>query len=262
MYTSAKKIYRVIAAGLIVSAVCALSAYAFNRYTNNDFGEDFEPKSAIAIRKLAVMNGQFETCGKLAGTDAKFMQAIVFPEVMRFNFLKDGIEAESLRSLYVQFGREYANFSIGLFQMKPSFAEMVETRSALLLPDSITREFGFSYDPGEEAAIRRERVNRLCDPEWQLVYLTAFTCLCNELFKDRKFDSPTDKLQWYATVYNAGFDHSNAYIKQKVLEENFYFGKQMPGKKFRYAALASWYYIAERTTPTLPEPVLAPLNNH
>lgn len=61
---------------------------------------------------------------------AQRLQAIVFPEIMRYNGLKDGIETESLRTLYVQFGEDYADFSIGLFQMKPCFAQQ-------LLPDSL-----------------------------------------------------------------------------------------------------------------------------
>jgi hypothetical protein len=50
-------------------------------------------------------------------------------------------------------------------------------------------------------------------------------------------------MQWYASVYNTGFEKNNIFILQKIKEENFYFQQGMPGKKFRYAAIAKWYYL-------------------
>lgn len=170
------------------------------------------------------------------------MKAIVFPEVMRYNLLRDGIEAESLRTLYVQFGKEYANFSVGLFQMKPTFAETVETKANQLLPDSILKELQLQYDATDAEAVRRERIERLQDEDWQLVYLTAFACICKKNYEHKKFTSQTEKLQWYATVYNAGFDKTDTYISNKIKEDNFYLSQDMPEKVFKYAAIVAWFY--------------------
>ena len=126
--------------------------------------------------------------------------------------------------------------------MKPSFAEEVEAKAMKLLPASVNNELLLQYDTGDDEEIRRQRVERLQDEEWQMVYLTAFTCICNELLKDREFNNELEKLQWYATVYNAGFDRTDAYISKKISQENFYLQQQMPGKKFRYAAIAGWYF--------------------
>lgn len=57
---------------------------------------------------------------------AKALMAIVFPELIRYNTVFDALEINSLRYLYVSEGKDYADFSVGYFQMKPSFAEMVE----------------------------------------------------------------------------------------------------------------------------------------
>jgi len=51
--------------------------------------------------------------------------AIVFPELVRYSALRDKMEITLLKTLYVNLGEDYANFSIGQFQMKPSFAEMI-----------------------------------------------------------------------------------------------------------------------------------------
>jgi hypothetical protein len=228
---------------LVAFALCVLVfSYVKKAYANPDFGKTFGTKATKAKLKLATLNEGFSLCSKLCKESPLFMQAVVFPEVMRYNSLKDGIEAESLRTLYVQFGEEYANFSIGLFQMKPTFAVQVETKAKQLLPDSMYKELELDYDTNEVETIREKRVDRLEDTDWQMVYLSAFVCICNEMYKNKKFATEQEKLQWFATIYNAGFDKSDAYITKKIKEANFYLTQGMPEKKFKYAAIASWFY--------------------
>lgn len=237
-----KKNYKrlaVVIAGIIICLGCI---YVKNKYTVADFGKTFGPKATAAEKKLQSLQQNFELCARLCQSDARFMQSIVFPEVMRFSSIKDGVEAESLRTLYVQFGKGYANFSIGQFQMKPSFAEEVETKSTQLLADSILKELQLNYTVTDAEAIRLQRVERLQDTDWQMVYLTAFVAICNSTYAGKKFASPTEQLQWYATVYNAGFNKTDDFISKKIVQDNFYLSQQMPGKKFKYAAIAGWYY--------------------
>lgn len=242
MFISAKKKYKAIAISAAVMFFCAAFLFAKTKYQDADFGQAFDSKAAIAQEKLDNMQSLFETCAAVCKTEPRFMQAIIFPELMRYNSLKDGIEAESLRTLYVQFGKEYANFSIGIFQMKPGFAEKVEKLSVTILPVSASQELQLQYNTNDDEEIRRQRIERLQDEQWQLIYLTAFICFCNENYKDKQFSSTLEKLQWYATVYNAGFDRTDEYIRKKIKEENFYLQQQMPEKKFRYAAIAGWFY--------------------
>ncbi len=242
MFISAKKKYKLL---LFVTGIALLgSAFLFakKQYSNEDFGSSFGSKATTARTKMAAMQPLFETCSAICKSDPVFMQSLVFPEVMRYNALKDGIEAESLRTLYVQFGKEYSNFSIGIFQMKPSFAEEVEEKVKTMLSSSANKELQLQYNSSDAQQIRMQRVERLQDEQWQLVYLTAFICICNEIYKDSHFSDDLEKVQWYATVYNAGFNRTDAYISRKIKEENFYLQQQMPGKKFRYAAVAGWYF--------------------
>jgi hypothetical protein len=243
MFMYAKNACKII--GLVCLILIAFS-YAKKEYDNPDFGKTFGSKAANATKKLQNLNEQFMLCSKLCKQNVTFMQSIVFPEVMRYNSLKDGIETESLKTLYVQFGQEYANFSIGIFQMKPTFAAQVETKAKQLLSDSMYKELQLAYEETGEESIREKRVERLQDDEWQLVYLTAFICICNETYKQKQFISEQEKLQWYATIYNAGFDKEEYYISKKIKQENFYLQQGMPDKKFKYAAIASWYFINEK----------------
>jgi hypothetical protein len=241
MYGSVKKIYSLSAIVLLAIAAAGF-VYVKNWYTNADFGKSFGPKAEAASKKLRGQQALFAECSRVCGVTPKFMQALVFPEVMRYNSIKDGVETESLRTLYVQLGEDYANFSIGLFQMKPTFAEQLENKARKLLNDSIYKELQLEYKVTGAEDIRAERVERLCDDEFQMVYLTAFIAICNRQYQYKHFSSELEQLQWYATVYNAGFDKTDAYIAQKIKQENFYLGQGMPGKKFRYAAIVGWYY--------------------
>ncbi len=242
MFIYAKRFYRFFAIAFAGILICALFLFAKRWYSQADFGRSFGNKATAATQKLQHMQDKFAQCVAVCQTDAVFLQSIVFPEVMRFNNIKDGIEAESLRTLYVQFGEEYANFSIGLFQMKPTFAQQVETKIKQLLPDSICRELQLNYQSTDAETIRMQRVKRLQETDWALVYLTAFVCICNKIYQYKNFTSPLQKLQWYATVYNAGFNKTDAYITQKIKEDNFYLQQNMPEHKFRYAAIAGWFY--------------------
>jgi hypothetical protein len=230
----------------ILLAVCitlySIFVFAKEKYTNADFGKTFGRKAIAAEEKMQAMQEGFVLCAALCHQKPLFLQSIVFPEVMRYNSLKDGIESESLRTLYVQFGAEYANFSIGFFQMKPTFAQQVEIKVASLLPDSTCKELQLAYETSIEENIRQQRVERLQDGNWQLIYLTAFVLICNEQYKNKTFESDIEKLQYYATVYNAGFDKPNIYISKKIKEENFYLENGMPNKKFKYAAIAAYFF--------------------
>jgi hypothetical protein len=240
-FSSAKRFYSLLF--ILLTGILATGfVYLKKWYANPDFGHTFGTKADRATEKLVQKEESFALCAPLCGVSTRFMQALVFPEVMRYNSIKDGIETESLRTLYVQFGSDYANFSIGLFQMKPTFAVAVETKAKQLLPDRIYKELQLEYNVTGAEEIRQQRVVRLQDDDYQLVYLTAFIAICNKIYQHKNFATETVKLQWYATVYNAGFDKTDSYIARKINQENFYLQQGMPGKKFRYAAIAAWYY--------------------
>jgi hypothetical protein len=249
MFIYVKKLYKIIAFSFVFGILFVVFIYVKRVYSQADFGKEFEIKAELAEKKLNSLHSKFELCSKLSNCDINFLQSLVFPEVMRYNSLKDGIEAESLRTLYVQFGEEYANFSIGLFQMKPTFAEQVETKSKNLLPDAVYKELQLEYKTSTTEQTREQRVQRLQDEDWQLVYLTAFVNICDKIYEHKSFSSATEKLQWYATVYNAGFDKADSYISNKTEQDNYYLSKNLPGKKFKYAAIAGWYYNKKEIEP-------------
>ncbi len=241
-YMYAKRYYKIavfVVAGILIFM---LLSSAKRIYGHSDFGNTFGTKSILAEKKLNAMQQKFKLCSGICESNTTFMQSIVFPEVMRYNALKDGIESESLKTLYVQFGAEYANFSIGIFQMKPSFAVQVENKCRELLPANIYEELQLNYQDKTPENIRAKRIERLMDDDWQMIYLTGFIAICNKTYSYKNFLNEAEKLQWYATVYNAGFYNTDQYILNKISAANFYLNQQMPEKKFKYAAISKWYY--------------------
>ena len=60
---------------------------------------------------------------QVQSTCADFIYSIVAPEITQYSFIRNTLESYTLNVLYVQYGRAYADYSIGFFQMKPSFIE-------------------------------------------------------------------------------------------------------------------------------------------
>ncbi|MFM2326518.1 MAG: hypothetical protein RIR31_720, partial [Bacteroidota bacterium] len=65
MFTSAKKLYKIVAALFIAAIICAGFIYATKIYTQTDFGKTFGAKAIAAEKKLATMQQNFALCSNL-----------------------------------------------------------------------------------------------------------------------------------------------------------------------------------------------------
>lgn len=135
--------------------------------------------------------------------DARIASAIVFPELIRYNTLRDKIETGALRALYVQYGANYADFSIGLFQMKPSFAEYLEKQQS-----KATNTPNWMCDALQDAESRSRRITRLSTLQGQMTYLSMFYNLMENRFGKYPFLSDEEKTRFYATAFNTGSNRS------------------------------------------------------
>lgn len=102
---------------------------------------------------------------------AELAEAVIFPELIRYSLFQDKMETSAVRSLYISKGTGGCNFSIGRFQMKPSFAEDLEKR---WMRSGLARKYNMYFDTKENAIARRIRISRLEDEEWQCIYLAIF----------------------------------------------------------------------------------------
>ena len=172
-----------------------------------------------------------------------FVTAIVYPELLRYNYILDFIETTSLELIYMRYGSKTADFSIGHFQMKLSFVEKME---------AYIKKYPSEFNKYKKMLIvrtaspelqRKLRLSRLKKIDWQLTYLHAFIAICDHKFKSFKFDSSIEKLQFYAACYNIGFHNKYQTIQQNATKNTFPNGPKYLGTQFCYASIACAYYL-------------------
>lgn len=170
----------------------------------------------------------------------KACTAIVFPEIVRYSDIKDFFETKTLELLYVNGGEMYANFSIGRFQMKPSFIETLEKQ---LEKYQYKDKKIFNYKEKDIKAQRKERIQRLSVLVWQLKYLKAFCWVVGKRFAEKKFNNETEKVKFYAAAYNFGFLQSEQKIINWQNEQLFPYGKtQSKTKQYSYSQIAADFF--------------------
>lgn len=105
------------------------------------------------------------------GVQPEVAESVIFPELIRYSIFQDKMETGAVKSLYVTKGTGGCDFSIGRFQMKPSFAETLEKR---WMRSGLARQYNLYFDTKDNETARRIRISRLEDEEWQCVYLAVF----------------------------------------------------------------------------------------
>ncbi|MBC5620596.1 MULTISPECIES: hypothetical protein [Butyricimonas] len=175
------------------------------------------------------------------GVDPDVVRATVFPELLRYSALQDQIEISCLKTLYVQFGEKYANFSIGRFQIKPSFAEKLER---LWMHDTVKRSPDVRFDTTTSARARKERINRLETLEGQVRYICLFMRLLPELHPGIDRLDAEARLRFYATAYNYSFTAEYDAIQVEAYRKRFFISMfAYPGMKYyNYSDIVLFYY--------------------
>jgi hypothetical protein len=224
-------------AALLIFTLVIVSS--FETPVENDYRQVFGRDYTWAVNWLRQHDALIEQYASAFNIPEKELKAIVFPELIRYNGLFNAIEIESLRYLYVREGKYYADFSVGYFQMKPSFAEMVEEDGGKLLDKGRFRETGWNNVMGvaDTEMSRRERVKRLSNTTQQIIYLCVFYKVCQSRFQDRVFASPAERLKFFATCYNAGYRRSYESLMAFQLKNSFY--------SYNYSSVSAYYYAKE-----------------
>lgn len=110
---------------LSVMVLCLLSAILCPAQ-ERAYHERYDAECQLALSFWVSHEAEFKAIGSKAGVSARFLFALVAPEISQFGYLSDRAQTYILKVMYVQRGKAYADFSIGRFQMKPSFIERLE----------------------------------------------------------------------------------------------------------------------------------------
>lgn len=164
--------------------------------------------------------------------DPKLALAVAAPEMFRYSAFKDFFETSALETLYVNYGSTAADFSIGHFQMKPSFVEKLEESYEELV----------QYKSTLPINIRRERIQRLSSKKWQAKYVVYFCKWMEEKYTTESFSSIEEKVTFYATAYNLGLNTSKTTIYKWQNKKVFPYGKDYGNKQCVYSNIAKDIY--------------------
>lgn len=178
--------------------------------------------------------------------DKNILLSIVAPEISFYDRFVGQMETIASEIFYVQLGFDYADFSVGLFQMKPSFIEDLEN-SLDSFPELEKYKNQIRIKSNDQQKKRSIRLDRLKKVEWQLKYLCIYYIYMEKKHQNKKFISKLDKIKFYATAYNCGFNKSNSVIQK------FYNLKLFPSKKlgykdhFQYGEISIYFYKKNHT---------------
>jgi hypothetical protein len=170
----------------------------------------------------------------------KEILSIGFPEVIRYNIYNDLIEFKTNELLYVRGGKSLSDFSIGLFQMKPSFIENLEYYVQKYNLEKYKYIINFNFI--DIVGIRTERLKRLHSTKWQLQYLEVFWEVAHIIYSNINFINMNQRIEYYSTVYNCGFDKTNEFIIEMCGKKNFPYGKRYSGEQLSYSQFSTLFY--------------------
>ncbi len=210
----------------------------------HDYREIFGTEYEYAVSTI----GQSSWPDSLArhGIDPAFALAIVFPELIRYSSISDYIEVKAIEVLYVRYGKDYADFSIGHFQMKPAFAEHIEADILQYRLEDHHPELSHLHPSVVDSiGIRKERIIRLQDEKYQLLYLEAFIRIMDKLYPGLGKATPAEKLSFYSAAYNCGYEKGDKVIKWNGDKGYFYLGMDITGQKYVYSEISLDYYLKE-----------------
>jgi hypothetical protein len=226
---------------LILAAFVILSFAPGSVY--KDYPEAFGNDYTWAATWVNSHASAFDAIAKNADVPAVELKAIVFPELIRYSSVYDALEVQSLKFLYTSRGKDYADFSVGYFQMKPSFAENVEKDAVLYLTDAEMNTLelkGLAAQEDNEQS-RSERISRITSVNGQLKYLAAFYKICTAKFSGTSFANAADRVKFFATCYNAGYRFQAQQIREKAVRKFFHTGTILQSANYCYADISAYW---------------------
>ena len=129
-------------------------------------------------------------------------EAVVYPEIVRYTVITDIVQKTLNYSTYVSMGTRCFDFSVGRFQMKPSFVEQLETA---WMDSGLWQRYGIRFDVRDSWAARQARIDRMRDDQWQCIYLAVFLRLFQYTYGPGLVSlDARQRLRLAATAYNRG----------------------------------------------------------
>ena len=152
----------------VISAI--LTTFALTVQFENDFKKEIEHALKIEDDISSIIKSRIE----IWGGDYEIFSSMIFPELVRYSVVREKIENIILLTVYKLHGPKYADYSVGLLQMKPSFIEKLED-DVQEYDDFRKFSFIWEYPKGlNPREVRGMRIERMMNLTWQIDYLICF----------------------------------------------------------------------------------------
>jgi hypothetical protein len=208
---------------------------------DQQYGGFFDCNVKLCLQDMKSLLPQVESIASRYALNSELVLAVVAPEMLRYSVVKDFFETEALEVLYVNGGSEFADFSIGSFQMKPSFAAQLEDQIA-----SLSTHFQFKalfhYPDQSARKIRAARIERLKSMKWQIHYACLFCLSMAERHSISLNNASSDEVAFLAAAYNLGVGESYSRIKKWQQANVFPYGESYGNNQCSYSDLACAIY--------------------
>jgi hypothetical protein len=203
-----------------------------------DYSEIFGENWNKAVKYEKESRVWLEPLLKRSHVDYPLAMAVIFPELIRYSALRDKMETALLKTLYVNRGDDYANFSIGVFQMKPSFAELIRSEfNGSYRGKNVLRKVE-EYDDIKD--FRKSVVKDLEDPEIEAIYLIAFIKICESKYRVSRMEE-SYRIRFLATAYNFGFEKARKDV-DAMIDRKFFSTRIMKSETYSYADISLFWY--------------------
>ena len=136
---------------------------------------------------------------RIFGLDPAVAESVVWPEMQRYNSLSDAAETAADYVSHVA-GTDSPDFSIGIFQMRPSFVADLE---GAWMRSGLADEYDLRFDTEDNATVRRKRMDRISSGEWQVIYVGVFLRLLYHCYDIQNLP-PEEQVRLAAVAYSHG----------------------------------------------------------
>jgi hypothetical protein len=186
-------------------------------------------------------NWMQKTCSENK-VDFDLVSSVIFPELVRYSALRDKIEITLLKALYVHYGAEYSNFSVGIFQIKPGCAQEILKHVSKLNEPQFDDHFSYFFQRYSEREKRQAIVRELEDPAREFYFVVALVRILEKKYSREKWENTDEKLRFYSAAYNAGFSSPEKYIRGMMTAKQFHTKLNKPAVTYCYPDISSVYF--------------------
>jgi hypothetical protein len=202
------------------------------------FGDSYSEAEYFCKQNKYLISSQLET----NEINTCIAISVVFPELIRYNRLSNLAETTSLELIYIKEGTSGCDFSIGRFQMKPSFIEDLEIQ--IKANSVLNKKYlkTFTYPAGSIIQdVRKQRIERLKSFTWQLDYLSCFTDICKLRWSTLYSDNPVEFVKLSSAAYNMSLKSTDSELQALAGKKNWPYGKFVTGR-FSYPDVAVYFF--------------------